>query len=87
MTNRQKPFRPKVFLYRTLLLIFVTEFVFLGYAFVKCTDQITNASKLGANFMLQECAELNDRSEALFIAAITTTFSLLTGAGAGTPRR
>ena len=35
-----RPFRPKLFLYRTLLLIFVTEFLFLAFAFVKCSQPI-----------------------------------------------
>ncbi len=69
-----RPFRAQVFLYRMLASIFVVEAVFLAIAFAKCKT-------------LSQCPQLGDRSESLFVAAIATTLSLLTGAVALQPPR
>lgn len=69
-----RPFRAQVFLYRMLASIFVVEAAFLAIAFAKCKT-------------LSQCPQLGDRSESLFVAAIATTLSLLTGAVALQPPR
>ena len=72
-----RPFRTKVFLYRMLAGIFIVEAFFLGFAFVKCAQSIErnpDATVAG------KCPKIGDRAETLFIAAISTTLSLLTGA-------
>ena len=71
-----RPFRPKLFLYRTLLMIFIAEFLFLAFAFVQCSKPIPGKD---APVLTERCPKLGERSETLFIAAITTTLSLLTG--------
>ena len=76
-TPGPRPFRAKVFLYRTLLLIFVTEFTFLAFAFVKCSEPVPGKEVQG---ITDRCPKIGERSETLFVAAITTTLSLLTGA-------
>ena len=56
--------------------IFIVEALFLGFAFAKCaqgieaTPDATVASK---------CPKIGDRAETLFVAAISTTLSLLVG--------
>ena len=72
-----RPFRPKLFLYRTLLLIFVTEFLFMAFAFVKCSQPVPGKE---VQKITERCPKIGERSETLFVAAITTTLSLLTGA-------
>ena len=77
--NRQKtvkPFRSKVFLYRMLGAIFFVEALFLAFAFVKCSQPIPGRP---VPMVTERCPKLGERSETLFIAAITTTLSLLTG--------
>ena len=72
-----RPFRSKVFLFRMLAGIFIVEAFFLGFAFVKCAQRIedsVDATVAGT------CPKIGDRAETLFIAAISTTLSLLTGA-------
>ena len=72
-----KPFRPKVFLYRMLACIFLTEALFLGFAFYKCSIPIPGRV---APLVTERCPKLGERSETLFVAAVATTLSLLTGA-------
>lgn len=77
--NRQKtvkPFRSKVFLYRMLGAIFFVEALFLAFAFVKCGQPVPGRAVV---MVSERCPKLGERSETLFIAAITTTLSLLTG--------
>lgn len=78
MSRGPAPFRPKVFLYRTLLFIFAAEFLFLGFAMVQCSRPIPGKPVV---MVTERCPKLGERSETLFVAAITTTLSLLTGAG------
>ena len=80
--NTQRPFRPHVFLLRMLALIFLTEALFLGFAFVKCSEPVSDKSTVSIK---QRCPDVGERSETLFLAAITTTLSLLTGAGSLQP--
>jgi hypothetical protein len=60
----RRPFRAQVFLLRMLVGIFVAQFIFLGYALVKCRDK-------------QQCPDLGRRVENLCNVAVATTLSLL----------
>ena len=79
-----RPFRPQLFLFRMLAAIFMVEAGFLAFAFVKCSTPIPGNPVPLVN---ERCPKLGERSETLFIAAITTTLSLLTGAGAALSQR
>jgi hypothetical protein len=59
-----------------LAAIFLTEAGFLAFAFVKCSQPIPGKP---VPMVAERCPKLGERSETLFIAAITTTLSLLTG--------
>ena len=74
--KEQRPFRPKIFLYRMLAAIFLTEASFLGYAFVKCSQPIPGTP---IPMIAERCPKLGERAETLFVAAVATTLSLLTG--------
>tara|TARA_B100000459_G_scaffold147140_1_gene115456 strand:+ start:2610 stop:2846 length:237 start_codon:yes stop_codon:yes gene_type:complete len=73
-----KPFRAKVFLFRMLACIFMAEAGFLAFAFVKCSQPIPGQP---VPLVAERCPKLGERSETLFVAAISVTLSLLTGAG------
>ena len=73
-----RPFRSQLFLFRMLAAIFVVEAGFLAFAFVKCSTPMPGNPVPLVN---ERCPKLGERSETLFIAAITTTLSLLTVAG------
>ena len=73
-----RPFRPQVFLFRMLAAIFLAEAGFLAFSFAKCSQPLVSSPVPMIN---ERCPKLGERSETLFIAAITTTLSLLTGAG------
>ncbi len=60
-----------------LAVIFLTEAGFLAFAFVKCSTPLPGNS---APLINERCPKLGERSETLFIAAITTCLSLLGGA-------
>jgi|GEM_PF-2221413 len=68
------PFRPKIFLFRMLAAIFLTEAGFLAFAFVKCSQIQPDQA------ITDRCPKIGDRAETLFVAAVATTLSLLTGA-------
>ena len=68
-----RPFRARVFLFRMLATIFVVEAGFLAFAFWGCSQTTPGQT------VLQRCPKISEKSENLFIAAITTTLSLLTG--------
>jgi len=74
--KEQRPFRPKIFLYRMLAAIFLTEAGFLGFAFVKCSQPIPGTP---VPMVAERCPKLGERAETLFVAAVATTLSLLTG--------
>ena len=73
-----KPFRSKVFLLRMLACIFLTEAIFLGFAFWKCSIRLPGRE---VPLVAERCPKLGERSETLFVAAISTTLSLLVGSG------
>jgi len=74
MTPKEpRPFRAKVFLFRMLAAIFIVEAGFLAFAFWGCSR--TEAGQT----VIQRCPKISEKSETLFLAAITTTLSLLTG--------
>ena len=66
-----RPFRPTVFLFRMLAAIFFTEAGFLAFAFVKCSQPTPGTT------LMERCPKLGERSETLFIAAISTTLGLI----------
>jgi len=70
------PFRARVFLFRMLASIFVVEALFLAYAFVQCSRPIP---KTPVPMLNERCPKLGERSETLFVAAVSVTLSLLTG--------
>ena len=72
-----RPFRTKVFLLRMLACIFFVEAAFLAFSFSKCAQSI---EKDADATVVSKCPKIGDRAETLFIAAISTTLSLLTGA-------
>ena len=72
-TQEPRPFRARVFLFRMLATIFIVEAGFLAIAFWGCTNTEPGQT------VIQRCPKLSEKSEALFLAAITTTLSLLTG--------
>lgn len=74
--SEPRPFRSKVFLYRMLAGIFIVEALFLAFAFKRCGDVQPGEPVL----LSQRCPKLGDRAETLFVAAVATTLSLLTGA-------
>lgn len=82
ISKDEKPFRAKVFLYRLLAAIFAVEALFLGFAFMKCASPTKGTQVVKVT---DRCPKIAERSETLFLAAITTTLSLLTGVGTGNP--
>ena len=60
-----------------LAAIFVTEAGFLAFAFMKCSTPIPGQSM---TMVAERCPKLGERAETLFVAAVATTLSLLTGA-------
>ena len=79
-----RPFQPQLFLFRMLAAIFVAEAGFLAFAFVKCSQPMPGSPVPLVN---ERCPKLGERSETLFVAAITTTLSLLTGASVALNQR
>lgn len=71
-----KPFRREVFLYRMLGAIFAAEASFLAFAFWKCSAPIKGEPVPMVN---ERCPKLGERAETLFVAAVATTLSLLSG--------
>ena len=69
-----RPFRPKIFLFRMLAAIFLVEGGFLAFAFYACSQTGPNQT------IIERCPKLSEKSESLFVAAVATTLSLLTGA-------
>ena len=70
----RKPFRREVFLLRTLVGIFVFEFLLLGFSFHKCAERVGKSQDSGIQDV---CPELGGRAETLFGVAIATTLSLM----------
>ena len=82
--SEPRPFRSKVFLYRMLAGIFITEAMFLAFAFYKCSIPIPDNP---VPLVTERCPKLGERAETLFVAAVATTLSLLTGATDGNSRK
>ena len=61
-----------------LACIFFVEASFLAFAFYKCSIPIPGKV---APMVTERCPKLGERAETLFVAAVATTLSLLTGAG------
>ena len=59
-----------------LASIFLVEAGFLAFAFSKCTQPIPDQPTPMVN---ERCPKLGDRAETLFVAAVATTLSLLSG--------
>ena len=75
MTEReQRPFRPKIFLYRMLAAIFVTQAGFLVASFYICSRPTPGTT------IQDRCPSIGQKSESLLLAATATVLSLLTGA-------
>lgn len=72
-----KKFRADVFLYRMLAVIFATEAGFLAFAFVRCSAVRPGEPPVITS---ERCPKLGERAETLFVAAVATTLSLLSGA-------
>ena len=70
------PFRPQPFLFRLLVLIFLTECGFLAYAFVKCSQPLPDNPVPLVN---ERCPRLGQRSQEIFQQAMAVTLSLLGG--------
>ena len=73
-TRGPRPFRPKIFLFRMLAAIFLTEAGFLAASFYICSRPVEGTT------IQQRCPKVGERAETLFVAAVATTLSLLTGA-------
>jgi len=69
-----RPFRPRLFLYRTLIGIFLVEALFLAFAFWKCSIPIPGQS---VPLLAERCPKLGSRSQELFSIAVATVLSLL----------
>ena len=57
--------------------IFIFEAMVLGFAFVKCVQRLESNPNATVD---STCPQIGDRAETLFVAAVATTLSLLTGA-------
>lgn len=77
-----RPFRPKVFLFRVLVGIFITEAGFLAFAFWKCSEVIPGKA---VPMVAERCPAIGQRTQELFGVAVATTLSLLTGASDDPP--
>lgn len=77
--SEPRPFRTQIFLYRMLAGIFIVEALFLGFAFYRCSEPRPGEPLK----LVDRCPKLGDRAETLFVAAVATTLSLLTGATNG----
>ena len=81
-TSGPAPFRPRLFLFRMLAVIFFAELATLIFAFTKCTDG-TMTGREAEQTIKERCPDIGGRSEQLFGVAVATTLSLL-GAGSST---
>ena len=73
--KKQLPFRPKVFLFRMLAAIFVTQAGFLAASFYICSRPVKGTT------IQDRCPSIGQKAESLLLAATATTLSLLSGAG------
>ena len=71
----RRPFRTRVFLLRTLVMIFVVQLGLLVFSFNKCSS-IAESREITPQ---EVCPNLADKSEKLFTVTIATVLSLLVG--------
>lgn len=71
----RRPFRTRVFLLRTLVMIFVIQLSLLVFTFGQCASLANKRMVVPG----EVCPELADRTETLFGLAIATVLSLLVG--------
>lgn len=81
-TQGPKPFRPRVFLFRMLAVIFFAELATLLFAFNKCTASDMTGRE-AEQTIKERCPEIGNRTEQLFGVAVATTLSLLGSAPKG----
>ena len=74
MPETRREFRPQVFLFMMLALIFLTEAIFLGVSFRHCAKPVQGRPEMTVS---ERCPSLSEKSESLFLAAIATTLSLM----------
>jgi hypothetical protein len=72
--KEQRPFRPKIFLYRMLAAVFLTQAGFLAASFYICSRPVAGTT------IQDRCPSVGQKAESLLLAATATTLSLLTGA-------
>ena len=77
----RKPFRTRVFLLRTLVMIFVVELGLLVFSFSKCSSLAEKRELIPQ----EVCPNLADKSEKLFGVTIATVLSLLVGKDVDNP--
>lgn len=71
-----RPFRPRLFLYRALVGIFIVQAAMLGFALWRCAEVRPEDQN---HALAERCPTLGDRFEATGNVAIATVLSLLTG--------
>ena len=71
------PFRPKPFLFRLLVAIFLAEFLVIGYSIYRC-GQIRPGEPTA---LVERCPKIGDRTQEMFTLATATILSLLTDTG------
>ena len=81
-TQRPTPFRPRVFLFRMLAVIFFAELATLLFAFSKCTASDMTGPE-AEQTIRERCPDIGNRTEQLFGVAVATTLSLLGSAPKG----
>ena len=72
-----RPFRPRLFLYRTLVGIFAVQALLLGFSVWRCAD-VRPEDGVSAT-LAERCPKIGDRFESVGNLAIATVLSLLTG--------
>jgi len=73
MTRR--PFRPQVFLFRTLVGIFIVQASLIAFSFSRCAV-IAERREVR---VVDECPNLSDKAEGMTNVMIATVLSLLVG--------
>ena len=73
MTRR--PFRPQVFLFRTLVGIFIVQASVIAFSFSKCA----NIAEKREVRVTDECPNLSEKAESMTNVMIATVLSLLVG--------
>ena len=71
------PFRPRLFLYRTLVGIFAVQALLLAFSVWRCSD--IRPEDGVSDTLAERCPKIGDRFESIGNVAIATVLSLLTG--------